>query len=74
METVLPHLANKNKTVKTTISDLPVVKIIQKALHQKFPMTCYTKWKTWWAFQQILVILKLEQRIHSRGSQIVPNL
>ena len=33
----------QKKAVKAKTSNLPIVKIIQKALHQKFPVTCCSK-------------------------------
>ena len=68
-------MAKKRKKEKNTVnaktSNLPVIKLIQKALHEKLSVMCYSKWnkKT---LQQILVLLTLEQRIDSRGNQIIP--
>ena len=53
-------------------SNLPVVKIIQKALHQKFPVMWLFKMKKRRAFLAELALLKLEERIHSGENQIIP--
>ena len=61
------------ETVKAKISNLPVVKIIQKALHQKFYVTWLFKMKKKDGhFKQILALLTLEQRIHSEENEIIP--
>ena len=69
-------MAKKKKEEKNTVnaktSNLPVIKLIQKALHQKLSVMCYSKWNKKTLFQQILALLTLEQRIDSRGNQIIP--